>query len=228
MTLHPISFPRGPNRRTVDIGRLLAALPSGQREALTLRFVDGMSMREIAEALEHTRRHGEIPASPGHCQAPGFPRNEGFLRLNEPFARLVRYMGQETIHMTTEIEQDEQLPSTLVDELKRIDRAPAVITARVDRTLSTMAKGHFSSRQVQRWRQPAWGAAAACALVAVLFTTNQLQDEAATSIYADVNGSGAIDIADVLALARTGQGVHQDDLDAFAFRVVSLDREGAS
>ena len=134
-------------------------------------------------------------------------------------------MGQETIDMTTEIEQDEQLPSALVDELKRIDRAPAVITARVDRTLATMARAHFSSRQVQWWRQPAWGAAAACVLLAALVTTNRLEDEAATSIYADVNGSGAIDIADVLALARAGQGVDQDDLDAFAFRLVSLNRD---
>ena len=127
--------------------------------------------------------------------------------------------------MTAEIEQDEHLPSALVDELKRIDRAPAVITARVDRTLSAAARGHFSSRQVQWWRQPAWGAAAACVLVAVLFTTNRLEDEAVTSIYADVDGSGAIDIADVLALARTGQDVDQDHLDAFAFRLVSLNRD---
>lgn len=40
-----------PDPEDDDIARLLAALPSGQREALTLRFVDGMSIREIAEAL---------------------------------------------------------------------------------------------------------------------------------------------------------------------------------
>ncbi len=34
-----------------DIGRLLADLPRGQREAITLRFVDGMSIREVSEAL---------------------------------------------------------------------------------------------------------------------------------------------------------------------------------
>ena len=127
--------------------------------------------------------------------------------------------------MTAEIEQDEQLPSALVDELKRIDRAPAVITSRVDRTLSTMAHGHFSSRPVPRWRQPAWGAAAACVLATVLITTNPLEDRSDRSIYADVDGSGAVDIADVLALARSGQAVDQGDLDAFAFRLVSLDRD---
>lgn len=129
--------------------------------------------------------------------------------------------------MTAEIEQDEQLPNALVDELKRMDRAPAVITARVDRALSTTARAHFSSRQVQWWRQPAWGAAAACVLLAALVTTSRLEDEVVTSAYADVDGSGAIDIADVLALARTGHGVDQTDLDAFAFRLVSLDGNGA-
>ena len=137
-------------------------------------------------------------------------------------------MGRKRIDMTAEIEQDEQLPDALVDELKRIDQAPAVITARVDRSLANTARAHFSSRQVQRWRQPVWGAAAACVLLAALVTTDLLEDEAVTSMYADVDGSGAINIADVLALARTGQGLDQGDLDAFAFRLVSLDGEGAS
>ena len=35
-----------------DLGRLLAALPAHQREALTLRFVDGMTLDEIAAALD--------------------------------------------------------------------------------------------------------------------------------------------------------------------------------
>ena len=129
--------------------------------------------------------------------------------------------------MTGTDEKDEQLPSALIDELKRIDRAPAVITSRVDRTLSTMARDQFSSRQVRRWRQPAWGLAAACVLFAALFTTSRLDDRGDTSIYADIDGSGEIDIADVLALARTQQGIDQDDLDAFAFRLVSLDGNGA-
>ena len=129
--------------------------------------------------------------------------------------------------MTDANEQDEQLPSALIDELKGIDRAPAVITSRVDRTLSTMARAQFSSRQIRRWRQPAWGAAAACVLFAALFTTSRLDDPGGGSIYADIDGSGEIDIADVLALARTQQGIDQDDLDAFAFRLVSLDGNGA-
>ena len=55
-----------PAREDDDIGRLLAVLPTGQREAITLRFVDGMSLGEIAEALGipegtvKSRLHGGI------------------------------------------------------------------------------------------------------------------------------------------------------------------------
>ena len=47
----PDQLPARPERVGGDIGRILAVLPSGQREAITLRFVDGMSMKEIAEVL---------------------------------------------------------------------------------------------------------------------------------------------------------------------------------
>lgn len=47
----PDQLPARPEPGADDIGRILAVLPSGQREAITLRFVDGMSMKEIAEAL---------------------------------------------------------------------------------------------------------------------------------------------------------------------------------
>ena len=40
-----------PVREDDDLERLLARLPSGQREVLTLRFVDGRSLGEIATAL---------------------------------------------------------------------------------------------------------------------------------------------------------------------------------
>ena len=40
-----------PVRDDGDLGRLLLSLPPGQREALTLRFVDGLSLGEIANAL---------------------------------------------------------------------------------------------------------------------------------------------------------------------------------
>ena len=40
-----------PSRHDTDLGRLLSVLPPGQREALTLRFVDSSTLSEIAIAL---------------------------------------------------------------------------------------------------------------------------------------------------------------------------------
>ena len=62
----PEGVPARPAREDGDIGRFLAQLPPGQREALTLRFVDGLSLSEIAEALGipegtvKSRLHGGI------------------------------------------------------------------------------------------------------------------------------------------------------------------------
>ena len=129
--------------------------------------------------------------------------------------------------MTGTHEQDERLPEALVSELKRIDRAPEVITSRVDRALANMARAQFAHRRMPRWqRQRAWGIAASCVLAVSLFATYRLSEQADTSMYADIDGSGHIDIADVLALARAGEGVDQADLDAFAFHLVALDRDG--
>ena len=130
--------------------------------------------------------------------------------------------------MTGVNEQDERLPEALVEELKRIDRAPEMITSRVDRNLASMAHAQFAQRRIPRWQpRSAWrAAAAACVLVVVLFTANQLWEQDDTSLYADIDGSGQIDIADVLALARAEDGVDQADIDAFAYRLVALDRDG--
>ena len=122
-------------------------------------------------------------------------------------------------------EPDDHLPQPLIDELKRLDRAPAVITARVDRAVAATARNHFSARRAPRWRRHgAWGAAAACAVLAVALTIGRDALDHDTALYSDVDGSGRIDIADVLALARSGSSVDQADLDAFAWRVVALHR----
>lgn len=62
----PEDVPARPVRDDRDLDRALAKLPPGQREALTLRFVDGMSLDEIAQALGipggtvKSRLHGGI------------------------------------------------------------------------------------------------------------------------------------------------------------------------
>ena len=159
--------------------------------------------------------------------------------------------------MTAINEQDERLPEALLSELKRIDRAPEVITSRVDRTLASMARAHFAQRRIPRWqRRSAWGAVAASVLVFALFVPNRLPEQGETPVYADIDGSGQIDIVDVLALARAGSKsetrgqskitpdraighdsddftltpfvvVDQAELDAFAYRLVALDRDDA-
>ena len=48
----PDDLPAPPARDADGIGRLLAELPPGQRETLTLRFVDGLTLEEIAQALD--------------------------------------------------------------------------------------------------------------------------------------------------------------------------------
>ena len=123
----------------------------------------------------------------------------------------------------------EQLDEGLIRALQAADEAPPVITASVDRAVLDMSRRHFASRRSAWKRHGGWALAASVALVAVLAVqmTPPASDDGET-LYADVNGSGGIDIADVFALARARQtGVAQADLDAFAMRVVSLDAGGA-
>ena len=124
---------------------------------------------------------------------------------------------------------NEELPAGIVQALKVADEAPLVITAGIDRTLADMANVHFRARRPSWVRQGGWAAlAASVALIAVLAVQlggPMIRDE--RSLYTDVDGSGRIDIADVLALARADRpDVTQADLDTFAMRVVSLDAGG--
>lgn len=131
--------------------------------------------------------------------------------------------------MSDQDANSEQLDDGLIRALRAADEAPPVITASVDRALAGLSARHFASRRSGWKRHGGWALAASVALVAVLAV--QMIDpgsDPGERLYADVNGSGAIDIADVLALARAEQpGVSQADLDAFAMRVVSLDAGGA-
>ena len=118
-----------------------------------------------------------------------------------------------------------ELPTELVDALKSVDHAPAVVTRVVDRTLADAASAQFAGRgSPGAWRRSGrWAALAASIAVAAVLAVRwdgwARPDEA---VYADVDGSGTIDIADVLALARTGSA-SADELDAFARRVVAVD-----
>ncbi|MDE0444114.1 MAG: hypothetical protein OXL38_18645 [Gammaproteobacteria bacterium] len=129
--------------------------------------------------------------------------------------------------MSDQDANSEQLDEGLIRALRAADEAPAVITASVDRALADMSRRHFASRWTVWKRHGGWALAASVALVAVLAVqmTGPATDNGEI-LYADVNGSGGIDIADVFAVAREQPGVTQADLDAFAMRVVSLDAGG--
>ena len=118
-----------------------------------------------------------------------------------------------------------ELPDDLVDVLKRADRAPAVVTRAVDLALGDASQAHFASRGERRaWlHRGRWVAlAASMALATVLAVRWGDLGGADAGLYADVDDSGRIDIADVLVLARAGTA-SRGELDAFAMRVVALD-----
>ena len=103
----------------------------------------------------------------------------------------------------------DSLPESLVDALKQADKPVPMITARADHAIRAMAEEQFRGRATpRRMPRPAWVAIAASLLVAVLVVQNQESPAPeSTGIYADVDGSGRIDIADVLQAAR-----NRDDL----------------
>ena len=128
--------------------------------------------------------------------------------------------------MTREEKEHEDLPQGLIDQLKSADQPVSMITSRVDREISRLAESQFSSRRRPFWnRRPALVAIAATVLVTLFFV--QLrgpQVDEQVPIYADLDNSGRIDIADVLHLARSrgSEQESQADIDAFAMRIVSL------
>ncbi len=132
--------------------------------------------------------------------------------------------------MTSDNENLEGLPQSLVDELKSADRQVSMITAQVDRELAEMAVAHFSNRQERAWGpRPVWAAIAATVLIALFVLP--LRDRSVSEqnqIYADVDNSGRIDIADVLTVARTRdpEKITQAEIDAFAMQIVSLNQVG--
>jgi len=132
--------------------------------------------------------------------------------------------------MTREEKEHEDLPQDLIDQLKLADRPVSMITSRVDREVSQLAEAHFSTRRRPVWtRRPAWVAIAATVLVALfLVELRGPQVDEQLPIYADLDNSGRVDIADVLHLARArgANQMEQAEIDAFAMRIVSLTTTG--
>ncbi len=145
--------------------------------------------------------------------------------------------------MLDEITQETELPTRLVERLRKAVDVSSIGTAEVDQELEVLAARHFRQRSLHGVARygPYAALAASVALISLLVPlrffdqwvgqetmdiAKQVASRSVPVLYADVDGSGQIDIADVLALARNNQGrFEQTDLDAFAFRVVSVNAE---
>ena len=131
----------------------------------------------------------------------------------------------------------DDLPESLIDALRSADRHPALITSRVDQEIAAMAADQFAGRGGGAWRSRqalagmvAMAASVLIAVAALLSVYRGTPDLEHGTIYADIDGSGRIDIADVRALARNADsnGISQAEIDAFAARVVKLDGGGGA
>ena len=121
-----------------------------------------------------------------------------------------------------------ELPSALIEELKRQDKAVAVLTPAVDRQVSEAASAHFARRRkksrpiARRWALT--GTLAASLLVGVFLV--RMQSELEPDMLAnDIDGSGVVDILDAFALARMAAGsgqAPQAEIDALILEIVAL------
>ena len=132
--------------------------------------------------------------------------------------------------MNPNTEQLDTLPPRIAGRLRQLDHAQPIVDPRTDRAVLEAARSYFAARPATsrprraRWAVPL-GAAAAVLLVAVLMRPLVL-DAPSTD---DVDGSGRVDVLDVLALARMraaggeASGVTASRIDELAFRIVALD-----
>lgn len=137
--------------------------------------------------------------------------------------------------MTPENEESGQLPGGIAERLRQRDRAVSALTPEIDRLVLRAASAHFASRtektrhsRARHWL-PAAALAASLVVAVLVYRLPGTTPAGQTGLYGDVDGSGHIDIVDVLVLARSrhnGGKVSQADINAFANRIVSLSRNG--
>ena len=127
-------------------------------------------------------------------------------------------------------EQPEILPAAMISRLRALDRAEPIVDPRTDRAVLEAARSYFAARPAavparrSRWALPL-GAAAAVLLAAVLVRPLVFHTASAD----DIDGSGRVDVLDVLALARmraaSGDASRITDtrIEELAYRIVALD-----
>ncbi|HEY3517143.1 MAG TPA: hypothetical protein VGL98_08855 [Gammaproteobacteria bacterium] len=131
-------------------------------------------------------------------------------------------------------EQPETLPPAIASRLRRLERSEPIFDPRTDRAVLEAARSYFAGRPAAaRTRPPRWavplGAAAAVLLAAVLVRPVIFHTPSAD----DVDGSGRVDVLDVLALARMraaggdASGITEARIEELAYRIVALDSRRA-
>ena len=127
-------------------------------------------------------------------------------------------------------EQPETLPAAIASRLRALDRGQPIVDPRTDRAVLEAARAYFDGRPAaararrSRWAIPL-GAAAAVLLAAVLMRPLVFQPPSAD----DVDGSGSVDVLDVLALARMraaagdASDITEARIEELAYRIVALD-----
>ena len=132
--------------------------------------------------------------------------------------------------MNPDNEQLDTLPPAIASRLRALDRAQSIVDPRTDRTVLEAASKYFAARPATpRARRPRWvlplGAAAAVLFAAVLMRPLVFDAPSAD----DIDGSGSVDVLDVLALARMraaggdASGITDARIDELAYRIVALD-----
>jgi hypothetical protein len=136
--------------------------------------------------------------------------------------------------MEPDTEQLDTLPPAIARRLRAVDRSHPIVDPRADRAVLEAASKYFAARPATaRARRPRWalplGAAAAVLLAAVLMRPLVFDAPSAD----DVDGSGSVDVLDVLALARMraaggdASGITNARIDELAYRIVALDARRA-
>ena len=132
--------------------------------------------------------------------------------------------------MDPNTEQPDTLPPAIASRLRALDRAQPIVDPRTDRAVLEAASKYFAARPATararplRWTLPL-GAAAAVLLAAVLMRPLVFDAPSAD----DVDGSGSVDVLDVLALARMraargdASGITEARVEELAYRIVALD-----
>lgn len=123
------------------------------------------------------------------------------------------------------------LPPAVLERLRRLDRAQPIVDPRTDRAVLDAAHAYFRARPSRSARSRRWTvpfAAAATLLLAAIVMRPFFVDTAVPA-RDDVDGSGRVDILDVLALARerAARGdrasVTEAGIEELAYRIVALD-----